>query len=152
MKLSFPTCLLAGALLASLTWNLARWRIAAAPGSAGCAEAAARADLDLADPARRARVEQLLRECDARCGRDDARAATLSRELFDLLRVEAVDAAAVRAKAAELGALRSGAVTASAEAMLALRAELAAGDFGRVLDACCGGSCSGGTCGSCAAR
>jgi len=147
MKLSFPTCLLAGALLASLTWNLARWRIAAAPGSAGCAEAAARADL-----ARRARVEQLLRECDARCGRDDARAATLSRELFDLLRVEAVDAAAVRAKAAELGALRSGAVTASAEAMLALRAELAAGDFGRVLDACCGGSCSGGTCGSCAAR
>ena len=145
---------LGGALVASLGWNATLLSqgspgqdesarnaapATACSGEGSCVEALdALADLGLTD-ATRAEVSELLRKCDEDCARGDARASELSRELMTLLRDPAADPATIRARAAELGALRAAAVESCAESSLALRSRLTPEQLGRLLDACCGG-------------
>jgi len=146
--------LLAGALAASLGWNLLQLRDAPAPAAAphdsGCLDAARRAGIDLGSGERRARLEGLLRQCEERCSGDESRASAIQAALFAAIRAEPFDAAAVRARAAELAQLRSDAVARAADAMVELRGELGAEPFVRLLDTCCGDGCADGGCGSCA--
>jgi Spy/CpxP family protein refolding chaperone len=101
-----------------------------------------RGELVVGEP-QRAELLRLMERCDEASARSDARATELARSLRALLRDPAADVATIRARARELGALRAAAVEGCVDAALALRALLTPAEAGRVLDACCGGSCCG---------
>ena len=64
-----------------------------------------------------------------------------------MLRDPAADPAAITARAKELGAVRAAAIESCIQSSLALRKLLTPVQMGRLLDACCGGSC-GEACGT----
>lgn len=152
---SITAWLLGGALAASLGWNAMTLRRPApradgCGGSGGCVAAVEQLErtggLDLkAD--QRAALVALLRECDAQGARSDAQAAAVAREVQAMLRDPAADPAAITRRAQELGAVRAAAIEHCIESALALRKLLTPDQMGRLLDACCGGSC-GSACGT----
>jgi Spy/CpxP family protein refolding chaperone len=142
MKDALSTWLLAGALAASLAWNLRPARCAATPdtcanctvNSGDCSTAIAALDL---------RPEQRLEL--ARCGTDacrqsaqsDARANELARELFALLGQREVDPAAARTLADEVGRLRTKSLRDCVDSILEVRRILTPAQVGELLNNCC---------------
>ena len=142
MKDSLLTWLLAGALAASLAWNLRPARGATAPdacanctvSSGDCSAAIAALDLQ---PEQRLELAQCGTDACRQSAQSDARANELARELFTLLEQREVDPAAARALADEVGRLRTKSLRDCVDSILAVRRILTPGQVGQLLNTCC---------------
>lgn len=139
MSSSVTSWLLAGALAASLVWNIRQAREPAPePASNACERGGcslAASDLDLS-PAQRNALERLEAQS---CGRSSALERTASEragKLFAELRKSQVDEARVRALASEVGELRGRALAECVETLFAVRKLLSAEQLDDLFERC----------------
>jgi Spy/CpxP family protein refolding chaperone len=141
MKQTLFSWMLAGALAASLVWNLRTMRCTApepACGSCGTTEVSCAAALDGLDlsPDQRRALDDWSKKA---CGSDeDGAAAKVSRELFTLLAAHDVDPERARALAAEASRLRAASLSACVESVLQVRRVLTPEQTAKLLATCCG--------------
>jgi Spy/CpxP family protein refolding chaperone len=133
------TWLLAGALAASLAWNLKTLSRTDAPACGACASnpescAAALDALDLTPEQRRALQDWSRRGCG---GTEEVAATKASHELFTLLAAPDVDPERVRALATEVGRLRSASLRTCVDSVLEVRRVLSPVQTQRLLSTCC---------------
>lgn len=141
MRTPLMTWLLAGALLASLSWNAAQLRRVPAPSAADGACCIETDGLGL-DDAQHERLEAL---CSRSCGASDRlerRADALQAQLLAGLSGPEVDRAAVLLLVEEVGRLRQDSLAACVEGILELREVLRPGDVRALLERCEPGACA----------
>ena len=133
------TWLLAGALVASLAWNLNTLNHANPPTCGACTStpescAAALDALDLTPEQHRALQDWSRGGCG---GAEEVAATTASRELFTMLALRNVDPERARALATEVGRLRSASLRTCVDSVLEVRRVLSPEQTQKLLSTCC---------------
>lgn len=143
MTTHWTTWCLAGALAASLLWNVREMRASAEtaavcePGACtpdGCE--AALAQLDLTPEQRTALASWSAQSCRA-SDRLEGDASRRSDELFALLAAPDLEPARARELAAEVGALRAKSLSACVESLIVVREHLSPAQIQTLLGTCC---------------
>jgi len=142
MNHPWTSWLLAGALAASLAWNLLG-AIAPAPAcSTSCGGALDVASLGLTAEQTRELEKWRATACDQSCRADSQASAKLD-ELHAALRDRTVSPAKLDELAAEVSRLRADSLTACVDSIVAVRRVLTPEQLGLLLDRCCSeGACS----------
>ena len=151
MNTSFSTWLLAGALAASLAWNVKSW-LQPKVGPAGlsisstqdssknCAPAVDFSRLNLSAEQRHTLETWRENVCEPVC-HIDAQAQTTWEELHRALRDPEVSPESLRAMAAEVNQTRSNSLDACVDSILEVRRVLTKEQLGQLME-CCGPTCS----------
>ena len=135
------TWLLAGALAASLTWNLRTSHTPSVPATTTCAGSLALDDLGLAPEQARELERWKASACEKSC-RTDAEATAVLARLQAALRDPSVEAERLHELAAEVSRLRADSLAACVDAIVAVRRVLTPEQLGALLEHCCSeGAC-----------